>query len=64
LRDAHSPLKVLHAAVSLAGIAETGPMLPFLDDLADAGVLASIRRAATALLAENDQFAAEPVSAG
>jgi dihydrodipicolinate synthase/N-acetylneuraminate lyase len=64
LRDAHSPLKVLHAAVGLAGIAETGPMLPFLDEIADAGVLGSIKGAAAALLAADNRFMAEPVSAG
>ena len=30
LRDAHSPLRVLHEGVRLAGIAETGPMQPLL----------------------------------
>jgi dihydrodipicolinate synthase/N-acetylneuraminate lyase len=64
LRDGHSPLKVLHAAVGLAGIAETGPMLPFLDEIADAGVLGSIKGAAAALLAADNRFMAEPVSAG
>jgi dihydrodipicolinate synthase/N-acetylneuraminate lyase len=33
LRDAHSPIRVLHEAVRLAGIAETGPMLPLLSNL-------------------------------
>lgn len=54
LRDAHSPLRVLHAAVRLAGIAQTGPLYPFLSDIEDAGVLAAIERAAKALLAENN----------
>lgn len=49
LRDAHSPILVLHEAVRLAGIAETGPMLPYLDNLTDRGVLAAIERAARTL---------------
>jgi dihydrodipicolinate synthase/N-acetylneuraminate lyase len=49
LRDAHSPIRVLHAAVALAEIAETGPMLPLLSDLE--GTLAGpVRDAARQLL--------------
>ena len=33
LRDAWGPARVLHAAVSLAGIARTGPILPFVSGL-------------------------------
>ena len=33
LRNGHGPIPVLHHAVKLAGIAETGPMLPLLGDL-------------------------------
>ena len=55
LRDAHSALRVLHAAVKLAGIAETGPMDPFLSAIDDPGQLAAIRAAAQALRAENDR---------
>ncbi|MDX1619114.1 MAG: dihydrodipicolinate synthase family protein [Balneolaceae bacterium] len=33
LRDAWNPAIVLHAAVALAGIADTGPVLPFLSKL-------------------------------
>lgn len=33
LRDAWSPAKVLHHAVELAGIADTGPLVPFLSPL-------------------------------
>jgi dihydrodipicolinate synthase/N-acetylneuraminate lyase len=36
LRDEISPLRVLHAAVALAGIAETGPALPMLSGLSKA----------------------------
>ena len=33
LRNAHGPIPVLHHAIQLAGIADTGPMLPLLCDL-------------------------------
>ena len=36
LRDAFSPIRVLHDAVTLAGIADMGPMLPMLSNLPDA----------------------------
>lgn len=49
LRDGHSPLRVLHAAVAEAGIADTGPILPFLSNIDDKAILATIRSAATAL---------------
>ncbi|MEP7002517.1 MAG: dihydrodipicolinate synthase family protein [bacterium] len=35
-RDAYSPIRVLHDAVSLAGIADMGPMLPMLSNLPEA----------------------------
>lgn len=35
LRDAWGPSRVLHEAVEAAGIAETGPVLPFLSGLSD-----------------------------
>jgi dihydrodipicolinate synthase/N-acetylneuraminate lyase len=35
LRNAHGPIPVLHHAVKLAGIAETGPMLPLMSELSD-----------------------------
>jgi dihydrodipicolinate synthase/N-acetylneuraminate lyase len=35
LRDAWSPAKVLHFATQLAGIAETGPIAPFLSQLSE-----------------------------
>jgi dihydrodipicolinate synthase/N-acetylneuraminate lyase len=53
LRDAHSPLRVLHEAVRLAGVAETGPMLPMLSNLADQDILDRIGAAARALFAAN-----------
>jgi 4-hydroxy-tetrahydrodipicolinate synthase len=35
LRDAWSPAKVLHFATQLAGVAETGPVAPFLSSLSE-----------------------------
>ncbi len=50
LRNAHSPILVLHHAVALADIAETGPVLPLLTGLPDS-LLPPIEAAAEALLA-------------
>lgn len=55
LRDGHSPLLVLHAAVAAAGIAETGPIQPFLSNLVDKSLLAAIGAAARELLALNER---------
>lgn len=52
LRDAHSPIRVLHEAVSLAGIADMGPMLPQLSNIGSEHH-AAIRAAARALLAHD-----------
>jgi dihydrodipicolinate synthase/N-acetylneuraminate lyase len=49
-RNAHSPILVLHHAVALAGIAQTGPALPLLTDL-PADLLPGIEKAAKELLA-------------
>jgi dihydrodipicolinate synthase/N-acetylneuraminate lyase len=49
LRDKHSPLRVLHEAVRLAGIAESGPMLPFLSNIDDPEILRAIEAAARRL---------------
>lgn len=49
LRNAHGPIPVLHHAVALAGLADTGPMLPLLAPL-PSGIQDRIREAATALL--------------
>lgn len=57
LRDGHSPLRVLHAAVQLAGIAETGPLTPFLSGITDAALLGRIETAAKALLAADTAYA-------
>jgi dihydrodipicolinate synthase/N-acetylneuraminate lyase len=56
LRDAHSPIRVLHEAVTLAGIADMGPMLPMLSNLPDAQ-RAKVRDAAVALRAHDEQLA-------
>ncbi len=52
LRDAHSPIRVLHEAVSLAGIADMGPILPQLSNIGAEHHVA-IRNAARALLAHD-----------
>ncbi|MEZ5388038.1 MAG: dihydrodipicolinate synthase family protein [Prosthecobacter sp.] len=52
LRNAHSPILVLHHAVELAGVANTGPVLPLLTGLPDK-LLPKIEKAAKALLAKN-----------
>ena len=52
LRDAHSPIRVLHEAVTLSGIADMGPMLPQLSNIGSAHT-SSIRAAAQALLAHD-----------
>ena len=59
LRDAHSPLRVLHEAVSLAGISETGPLLPYLANITDAAQIAAIGREAIRLLDANKETKAE-----
>ncbi len=52
LRNAHGPIPVLHHAVALAGIAETGPALPLMKNLGDE-LLTEIQPAAEELLAWN-----------
>lgn len=49
LRDGHSPIRVLHEAVKLAGIADTGPMLPLLSNV-EADLAAQIAPVAKALV--------------
>ncbi|MGP1394706.1 MAG: dihydrodipicolinate synthase family protein [Inquilinaceae bacterium] len=53
VRDQLSPIAVLHEAVRLAGIAETGPIGPMLSNIADAADLDRIRSAAVALHAKS-----------
>jgi dihydrodipicolinate synthase/N-acetylneuraminate lyase len=49
LRNAINPIRVLHEAVRLAGIAPTGPLLPLLSNLAESEH-GRVREAAVALL--------------
>ena len=49
LRNGHGPIPVLHHAVSEAGIADTGPLLPMLSDL-DSSLVTKIGAAAKAML--------------
>ncbi len=53
LRNAIQPIRVLHRAVELAGIAKTGPMQPLLGEL-PTDVDGRIQSAAQALLAWNN----------
>jgi dihydrodipicolinate synthase/N-acetylneuraminate lyase len=55
-RDAHSPIRVLHEAVRLAGIADTGPLLPLLSNL-DTDKHAEVAKAAQDLLAADRALA-------
>lgn len=55
LRDRHGQIVVLHDGVRLAGIADTGPLQPFLANLEDAE-LGGVGAAATALREENARF--------
>lgn len=56
LRDAISPLRVLHDAVTLAGIADMGPILPMLSNLPEAE-RARVAPAARALAALDARLA-------
>lgn len=51
LRNAINPIRVLHTAVSLAGIAEMGPIIPLLCEV-NAADRPAIKEAATKLLAQ------------
>ena len=52
-RDRYSPIRILHAAVELAGIAPTGPIGEFLSVIDDPKVLAELKPIAAALLDKN-----------
>ena len=54
LRDALSPIRTLHSAVTLSGIADMGPMLPMLTEIEDPVARGKIERAARALRAEDE----------
>lgn len=53
LRNEINPIRVLHAAVSGAGIADTGPILPYLYEV-DEGSRVKIVNAARELLTHNE----------
>ncbi|MEY9200209.1 dihydrodipicolinate synthase/N-acetylneuraminate lyase [Sinorhizobium fredii] len=63
LRDAHSPIRVLHEAVRLAGICEAGPIGDFLTNLDGAERLEAIGKAARELRARSEAAAAPRLSA-
>lgn len=56
LRNTIHPIRVLHAAVALAGIAETGPILPLMSPV-DQQDQAEIERAACRLLQDDGEIA-------
>lgn len=53
LRNTINPIRVLHTALSLAGIADTGPITPLLSDI-DESQLPAITSAASELLEANN----------
>jgi dihydrodipicolinate synthase/N-acetylneuraminate lyase len=55
-RDAYSPIRVLHEAVTLSGIADMGPMLPLLSNLEDEH-RERVKKAAVELLAHDRDVA-------
>jgi dihydrodipicolinate synthase/N-acetylneuraminate lyase len=61
LRDKHGQIVVLHDGVRLAGIAETGPLQPYLAGLEDA-LAAPVAAAASALHAENARRMERPAA--
>lgn len=60
MRDAYSPIRILHAAVQLAGIAPTGPIGEFLSVIEDKQVLDKLKGIALELLARNQAALARP----
>ena len=56
LRNSINPIRVLHTAVALAGIAKTGPIIPLLSEV-DAADRPGIEAAAKELLAAQEQSA-------
>jgi dihydrodipicolinate synthase/N-acetylneuraminate lyase len=56
LRDALSPIRALHSAVSLAGIADMGPMLPMLTEIEDSAQRRDIERAARGLRSKDEAY--------
>jgi dihydrodipicolinate synthase/N-acetylneuraminate lyase len=58
LRDAWGPAPVLHAAVEAAGIAETGPLPPFVSNLS-AEQFETVKPVAQALAAQSLKYGAK-----
>jgi dihydrodipicolinate synthase/N-acetylneuraminate lyase len=61
-RDALGPIRVLHDAVTLAGIADLGPMLPMISNL-EAAERPAVQAAAGALLKHDRALAGNKVAA-
>ena len=61
-RDALGPIRVLHDAVTLAGIADMGPMLPMISNL-DAKEREAVQAPAKALLAHDRNLATDKIAA-
>jgi dihydrodipicolinate synthase/N-acetylneuraminate lyase len=61
-RDARGPIRVLHEAVTLAGIADMGAMLPMISNL-ESSERPPVKAAAVALLEHDRKLAAEAVAA-
>ena len=61
-RDARGPIRVLHDAVTLAGIADMGPILPMISNL-EPSERAAVKEAAGALLAHDRALAGAKVAA-
>jgi len=61
-RDARGPIRVLHDAVTLAGIADMGPMLPMISNL-EAAERPAVKAAAAALLAHDRRLAGATLAA-
>ncbi|TAN14565.1 MAG: dihydrodipicolinate synthase family protein [Rhizobiaceae bacterium] len=57
LRDAFSPMRVLHEAVTLAGIADMGPMLPMLSNIDSPAQIKAISTIARHLRKRDAEFA-------
>lgn len=53
IRDARSPLSVIHRAVGLAGIAETGPLSPLMSDVVSGETRDELENVARTLLSAN-----------
>ncbi len=56
MRDKYSPLCILHRAVGLANIAETGPLTPLLSDVVEGASKDKLEQVAKELLSQNGSF--------